>query len=182
MKIEKINDSTVSVNGVYYSTKPFTECASCALLDYCITIPSLCKTISSLTGISTTNKSFEKIDMETKETKEPKEVRISIPKGYEIDTNNSTFNCIKFKKISKWRDNKLAKISGYYIDVLNSDITEITGAFNDKYNSNIFATKKLAKSALAMARISQIIANDERFGGVITDKEWKRMYYKIYYY
>ena len=37
---------------------------------------------------------------------------------------------------------------------------------------NVFATRRQAKSALAMARISQIMANDERFGGVITDEEW----------
>lgn len=34
--------------------------------------------------------------------------------------------------------------------------------------------KKKAKSALAMARISQIMANDiENFGGVVSDREWE---------
>lgn len=40
-------------------------------------------------------------------------------------------------------------------------------------NYKVFATKKQAKSALAIARISQIMANDERFGGVVTDEEWE---------
>lgn len=31
---------------------------------------------------------------------ETKEIKISIPEGYEIDTKNSTFECIKFKKKS----------------------------------------------------------------------------------
>lgn len=43
---------------------------------------------------------------------------------------------------------------------------------NDRENLAAFATEKLALSAIAMARISQIIANDERFGGLVTDKEW----------
>lgn len=38
--------------------------------------------------------------------------------------------------------------------------------------SNMFATEKQAKSALAMARISQLMANDKRYGGVMTDAEW----------
>lgn len=47
------------------------------------------------------------------------------------------------------------------------------GAFsNTKDNHDVFATEKQAKSALAMAQISQIMANDERFGGVVTDEEW----------
>ena len=29
-----------------------------------------------------------------------------------------------------------------------------------------------------MARISQIMANDERFGGVVTDEEWNRRGFK----
>ena len=30
-----------------------------------------------------------------------KEIKIDIPEGYEIDKENSTFECIKFKKKSK---------------------------------------------------------------------------------
>ena len=44
---------------------------------------------------------------------------------------------------------------------------------NDRFAKDVFATEKLAKSALAMAQISQIMANDKRFGGMITDEEWK---------
>lgn len=32
---------------------------------------------------------------------ETKEVKIQIPEGYEIDKENSTFECIKFKSIKK---------------------------------------------------------------------------------
>lgn len=100
------------------------------------------------------------------------EIRINVPKGYEIDKENSTFECIKFKPIiSIWRDNKNNSISGWYIGTY-STINKINSYTYTAYNYNIFATANLAKSALAMARISQIMANDSRFGGVVTDKEW----------
>ena len=51
---------------------------------------------------------------------------------------------------------------------------------NKSRNYNVFATEKQAKAALAMARISQIMANDERFGGVVTGEEWNRDEYKSY--
>ena len=103
-----------------------------------------------------------------------KEVKIVPPEGYEIDKENSTFDCIKFKPITKrWRDNKEALIVGYYINH-HSNVFPVGPSWfhNIEINYNIFATEKQAKSALAMARISQIMANDERFGGVVTDKEW----------
>ena len=103
---------------------------------------------------------------------ETKEIKISVPEGYEIDEENSTFECIKFKPIvKKWRYDISANVKGYYIDT-DSDIKCYSGK-NVKSNNLLFATEKQAKSALAMAQISQIMANDERFGGVVTDKEWK---------
>lgn len=77
-----------------------------------------------------------------------KEVKIAIPQGYEVDKENSTFECIKFKKkqeIKTWED----LISAAY---------------------NIFLTKKQAKSAFAMAQISRLMPY---YGGEITDEEWK---------
>lgn len=103
-----------------------------------------------------------------------KEVKIVSPEGYEIDKENSTFECIKFKPIAtKWRDNERARLTGYFIGH-ESDIVKIDMiCHNAKHNYNVFATEKQAKSALAMARISQIMANDERFGGVVSDEEWE---------
>ena len=112
-----------------------------------------------------------------------KEVKIECPEGYEIDKENSTFECIKFKPIKRWRD------GNHHIDGWDSRGDYIAGKYHHvagKYyglpwkdgNLNIFATKKQAKSALAMAQISQIMANDERFGGVITDAEWLQDFFK----
>lgn len=74
-------------------------------------------------------------------------------------------------KVEKWRDKEGTKMNGYYI---SSDAT-IYNYYDGvlcRNSYNVFATEKQAKSALAMARISQIMANDNRFGGTITDEEW----------
>lgn len=107
-----------------------------------------------------------------------KEIKITPPEGFEIDKENSTFECIKFKPIEKkrWRDDEDAEIKGYYVGT-EADILDTDLVFNTTNNYNVFATEKQAKSALAMARISQIMANDERFGGAITDDEWKNTTY-----
>lgn len=104
---------------------------------------------------------------------ETKEFKISVPEGYEIDKENSTFDCIKFKRIEKprWRDDKTCAISGYCFS--GNELTYWSRVYDVPGNYDTFATKKQAKSALAMARISQIMANDKRFGGIVTDKEWK---------
>lgn len=105
---------------------------------------------------------------------ETKELNIVAPEGYEIDKENSTFECIKFKPIvRRWRYNPKAPLLGYYISH-NSQvrITQDDSIHNIPINYKVFATEKQAKSALAMAQISQIMANDERFGGVVTDEEW----------
>ena len=48
---------------------------------------------------------------------ETKELKIIPPERYEIDKENSTFECIKFKPIVKrWRDNKDELFKGYFID------------------------------------------------------------------
>ena len=70
-----------------------------------------------------------------------------------------------------WRDDKNATTSGYYIN-MESKITEVKCCDAGAWNYNVFATEKQAKSALAMARISQIMKNDPRFGGEVTDEEW----------
>ena len=95
--------------------------------------------------------------------------------GYSWDPESLTLSKIQ----KRWRDNEYKTISGYYTHN-NSRITYSQDHSNTKENYNIFATEKQAKSALAMARISQIMANDERFGGVVTDEEWNdKSWYSI---
>lgn len=87
--------------------------------------------------------------------------------GYKWNAESLTLTKIQ----KKWRDNEKNTISGYYIHS-DSRITYSKDHNNIKENYNIFATEKQAKSALAMARISQIMTNDKRFGGIVTDEEW----------
>lgn len=87
--------------------------------------------------------------------------------GYKWNAESLTLSKIQ----KRWRDNEYKTISGYYTHS-DSRITYSKDHKNTKENYNIFATEKQAKSALAMAQISQIMANDERFGGVVTDEEW----------
>lgn len=114
------------------------------------------------------------------EEEKEKSIKIDIPEGYEIDKESSTFEEIKFKKKEEcWRAkehscnfaNTNNVIDGFYIKE-NSEINEIKNVTHSFPNRNIFFTKKQAKSALAMAQISQIMANDPRFGGPVTDGEW----------
>ena len=103
-----------------------------------------------------------------------KEVKIVPPEGYEIDKEKSTFDCIKFKPIQnkRWRDNTSATFGGYYI--ADGVVMRCAAKMWNVSNAcHIFNTERQAKSSLAMARISQIMANDVRFGGPITDDEWK---------
>ena len=105
---------------------------------------------------------------------EEKTLKIEIPEGFEIDKENSSFETIVFKKIDKqvrtWDDlieRNLPSSSKYISNC--SIIHEAIGekiAYNDK---NYFIDEKHAKSALAMAQISQLMPY---YGGAITDEEW----------
>lgn len=100
---------------------------------------------------------------------ETKEIKINIPKGYEIDEQNSTFECIKFKKIHQintWEN--IPRINGCYISNCNI-VTGYEGKPCEK-NKDVYLTDKYAKSALALAQISQLMPY---YGGEITDEEWK---------
>lgn len=91
-------------------------------------------------------------------------------------TNNDSNDLViveETKEPEFWSDREYKEANGYYIDFLSSIMPNCKAKYNkDAYN--LFANKKLAKSALAMAMISQIMANDiDNFGGVITDEEWE---------
>lgn len=95
-----------------------------------------------------------------------KKVSIEIPEGYEIDRENSTFENIIFKKkrtINTFSD--LIEIKGFHIDKSSVKVWEST-----TNNIIIFIDEKHAKSAMAMASISQLMPY---YGGKITNEEWK---------
>ena len=88
---------------------------------------------------------------------ETKEIKIQVPEGYEIDRELSSFERIVFKKkkdINCWEDIK--EISGYSITT-KSNIVHWSKLSTIKDNRNIFLKEKQAKSALALAQISQLL-------------------------
>jgi len=108
-----------------------------------------------------------------------KEIKIQIPEGYEgIDEEKSNLEegkiVFKKKADAAWK-NGHNRMDGYFISssAEAKPLPETYCAFSDDpQDNNVFATEKQAKSALAMAQLSQIIKNDPRFGGPITDEEW----------
>ena len=93
---------------------------------------------------------------------EEKSIKIQIPDGYEIDEAKSSFTEIKFKPIEdkypdSWDDAFLGKrISGFFTDA-HSKIKEICFDFT-VYEKSSFKTSKQAKSALAYAQLTQLMA------------------------
>ena len=111
---------------------------------------------------------------------EQKEFRIRIPNGYEIDKERSTFEEIIFKKkeeIETWNDLIDTPISKDSVFIgLTSNIQKINNSnLFCEGDKNVFIDKKHAKSALAMAQISQLMPY---YGGAITNEEWLANYDK----
>ena len=89
-----------------------------------------------------------------------KEIKIQVPEGYKIDKEKSTFEKIVFKKkesiVNCWED--LSKVKGVYISV--DSVICVFNSFVDNANNrnkNVFLNEKYAKSALALAQISQLL-------------------------
>ena len=93
---------------------------------------------------------------------EQKCISIEVPDGYEIDKEKSTFTNIVFKPIAckypkSWEDAFISKpIRGHWVNNF-SDI-EIADRDAEADDKNVFKTKKQAKSALAYAQITQLMA------------------------
>ena len=91
---------------------------------------------------------------------ETKEVKINIPEGYEIDKENSTFECIKLKPIKKYItykdvcDNIFAKNYGYYIspsgNICGTSLKEFA------YDADNAPNKKQIEKLLALNQLMNI--------------------------
>ena len=102
-----------------------------------------------------------------------KEIKIQVPEGYEIDKEKSTFEKIVFKKketiVNCWEDIKW--IDGIYINDF-SVYAHCAHVSNVPDNRNVFLNKKYAKSALALAQISQLLSYYD------SNVDWGRYNYK----
>lgn len=88
-----------------------------------------------------------------------KEMKIVAPDGYEIDKENSTFECVKFKKSENkppmsWED--IREIGGWYVTTNGLIAYHNKDQFPDDRDKNLFPSKEEAKAMLAMAQLCQL--------------------------
>lgn len=109
-----------------------------------------------------------------------KEIKIQVPEGYEgIDEEASNFAegkiVFKKKEDAVWK-NGHNRMDGYFVSG-SAEVMPLPPTYrafsDDPQDNNVFATEKQAKSALAMAQLSQIMQNDPRFGKPITNADWE---------
>ena len=89
-----------------------------------------------------------------------KNLKITPPKGYEIDKEQSTLENIVFKPLiealpKSWEE--LETIAGYGVDIF-SDIHSISYVDASERNKNTFATREQAEACVALAQLSQLMA------------------------
>lgn len=93
---------------------------------------------------------------------ETKEIKINIPEGYEIDKENSTFECIKFKSEKDIHNLTYEKVcrrlfpddEGYYIDIDGKIINDcIAGLLEEPNNA---PNKKQLERLLALNQLMNI--------------------------
>ena len=141
------------------------------------------KTRQGFTYWSEQNRRFvlKQLDNKRKLKMMKKEIKITPPDGFEIDKENSTFECIKFKKIGRlpksWEE--LGTIEGWYID---GGIVEEAGkaeSMTQEYK-DVFPTKELAEASLALAQLTQL--RDRYNGDWEADWEMHNSKDVIYYY
>ena len=104
---------------------------------------------------------------------EQKDLTILIPRGYELDKEKSTFEKIVLKKkendVKTWNDLVCEQIpDGSKWIAASGDIIFFDRKLGE-FDKNVYIDEKHAKSALAMAQISQLMPY---YGGAITDEEW----------
>lgn len=111
--------------------------------------------------------------METKvvlKNEEGMTTKVIIPDDCDFEVKDRVIVMTPKKVVRTWEDLDVLKHKkGFYIDE-NSEINEVTFSETSKNNKNIFKYEKHAKSALAMAQISQLMPY---YGSEITNKEWE---------
>lgn len=96
-------------------------------------------------------------------------IEIDIPEGYEVDTENSTKECIKLKKIENklpktWEEfceNNKIKEGAFFIDITSriKDIYTGKGIIvhrDAKLDRNLLPSKELAEAMLALCQLIQL--------------------------
>ena len=89
-----------------------------------------------------------------------KKLKINIPEGYEIDKENSTFECIKFKPIKRYITyedicNSILE-TGYYTNSYGEIVGSIIHAVNLRTGKNNATNAKQLKRLLALNQLLNI--------------------------
>ena len=88
-----------------------------------------------------------------------KEIKITVPEGYEIDKENSTFECIKFKKKGLTYENiaeRLFKNKRTYFIGAMSNISDYAPEGNGVYLPNQAPSKKQLQRLLAINKLMNV--------------------------
>lgn len=105
---------------------------------------------------------FDQVINEPKENNnmETKEIKIKVPEGYEIDKENSTYECIKFKPIKKELTYKdVAEelfFEGLFAIDFNGEIRHTSSSSNSQCDRNNATNKKQLERLLALNQLSNI--------------------------
>lgn len=158
-KVKVREDLKVGVKyGKYTFIEDMEHCVGVTIKQYNATY----KTYNIIEDIySYTIKMFDQVINEPKENNmETKEIKIKVPEGYEIDKENSTLECIKFKLIKKeltYKDvvEELFSNTYYYTDARGKIIAP-AGLIVGKEDKNNAATKKQLERVLALNQLLNI--------------------------
>lgn len=111
---------------------------------------------------------------------ETKEVKINIPEGYEIDKENSTFGCIKFKPIKciTYKDVCDNIFKGNYVYFIDS-----YGNIEDTLLAYIRNSRMTLKNASNKKQLERLIALNQlmNIAYYYNDKQYMRVGYYIKY-
>lgn len=106
---------------------------------------------------------------------ETKEIKINVPKGYEIDEENSTFECIKFKPIEKkltYKDVAEGLFDGapFYTDSYG-EVLRLSGKYKKNEKNNATSKKQLYR----LLALNQLL-NIAEYYNKKSPKKGKRVY------
>lgn len=105
---------------------------------------------------------FDQVINESKENNnmETKEIKINVPEGYEIDKENSTYECIKFKPIKielTYKDVAKELFDDiYYFTDRRGKIDYARGAFSETEDKNNATSEKQLERLLALNQLFNI--------------------------
>ena len=146
------------INGRYWSntTTTYLHAANLSVSSNCATmfggIRKDCFSVRCVTDIKQNNMKQE----------EEKSFKVQIPEGYEIDKENSTFECIKFKKLKSeypksWNEAFVGNnVFGYWVG--SSGEIRVANRIALRGDKNTFKYEEQAESMLAYAQLTQLMA------------------------